>query len=625
MAAKETPESFDVIVVGSGAAGALVAYKLALAGKSVLILEAGKDFPQRDAANPTSNILVKEFRQSASKNADSPYTDALVAAQPRAGEKGLQHYVKRPSAVKAQVPFQSYYERIVGGSMSHWQAISIRYIPADFRLKTRYGVGFDWPIGYEDLEPWYCEAEREMGVAGSEEDAAEVLESLFNATHSRRYPHPDKPQEQIRFPMPEVPASYLDKYVGRALNGKAFENMPLRVTPIPQARNSRPFDGRPVCDGRLSCIPLCPTKAKYESLFHIEKAISKGAVLKTQAIVTQLTEGDRHRIRTVHYQDWAGNKASANARVIVLAANGIETPKILLMSQSVSPTGAANKSGLVGCNLMDHPRKVVWGLARDPVYSYRGPLSTSHIQTLRDGQFRNKRAAFLVTIRNDGWQTGTGAPRGNAFPVLNPLTKEWLISPQDEDCSSGQCRIDMRGADQDTVGTLVDFVRRSKLFGRKLREKIHDHCNRQVVITSACEQLPQPENRVSISTLKDRHGVPRPEISYCLDGKEQPYVIPAFDAMETLHREIFAAIGAKNVFVDPQRPNSFAGSGHLMGTTMMGSDPSKSVVDGECRAHDHSNLFILGSSAFPSGSVANPTLTIAALALRCAQTILNDL
>ncbi len=576
MAEKPGQYDFDVVIVGTGVAGAVTAYRLARAKAKVLMLDAGPRPPEEDYRR----ILVENFKKSSSKSQTSPYDPLFpkdqLPFQPDADfmNKGRNYYVEdtSPPAGKNDL-FASYYEKLVGGATWHWQGINIRMLPNDFKLKSAYGREFDWPIKYKDLEPWYCEAETEMGVAGNHD----LLNNLHGAFRS-------KP-----FPMPEIPPSYLDKRVAAALRGQTFDGVELRVTTVPQARNSMDgFDGRKQCDGHASCIPLCPIKAKYEAIFHVDKAIREGAQLIANALVTRLEIDDDGQISKMVYLLPDGTGKSVTARIVVLAANAIEVPKLLLVSNKQRPAGLANSSGLVGHYLMDHPIKMSYALVQEPIFPFRGPPSTSSIESLRDGPFRAQRGAFRTTLRNDGWSWPTGAPRG---------------------------------ATLDGMGSVLNLVGKQRMFGNDLKRMLAEHVHRQLVVNSAVEMLPVKENRVTLSAFRvDGRGIPRPEIHFKVDQ----YTIDAFAAVVRLHAQIFRAMNAIewNLQDDGQMDS---GSGHIMGTTMMGEKAKSSVVDRDCRSHDHKNLFILGSSVFPTGATANPTLTIAALALRAAETIKEHL
>jgi glucose dehydrogenase len=173
-----------------------------------------------------------------------------------------------------------------------------------------------------------------------------------------------------------------------------------------------------------------------------------------------------------------------------------------------------------------------------------------------------------------------------------------------------------------SAGTLLDFVVNQKLSGTELRTKLYDHAIRQITLNSACEQLPIKENRVTLANgHNDTFGIARPQINYRLyDDKN--YVRNSFQTILKLHGWVFDRLGvaASDRFMQDD-PTVWSGSGHIMGTTIMGNDPKSSVVDKECRSHDHPNLFVLGSSVFPTSSTANPTSTLAAFALRAADTI----
>jgi glucose dehydrogenase len=580
---------FDVIIVGSGIAGALAAYRLARAKVNVLILEAG--------GVPSDSLgryaLVRSFIASPSKATDTPFCgDNILASQPdpRAPTLGTNYYDYPPGDTGDK--FVSYYERLVGGSTWHWQGIHVRMVPNDFFMKTLYGKGVDWPLNYDDLNRWYVEAEREMGVAGDNEE--------------RQDDHRHK-SYRINYPMPALVPSYLDKEVAKAVSRMPpVSGIRLRVNTVPHAINSRQYDGRPACEGYTSCVPLCPIKARYDAISHVEKAMAAGAILRTQAVVTrlQLDESGK-RVTGVYYRRWQSSDQEGkrlpldesdrfvSGKIIVLAANGIENPMILLRSD------AANSSKSVGCYLMDHPIKQSYGLAIEPLYPFRGPQTTSQIENFRDTAQRREFAAFKTSIKNDGWSTNvTGAPRGNR------------VAPQKE-------------AENWHPGTLLDLVQNWGFFGDKLRDTLGNHAIRQITLNSACEQLPVKENAVSKSPNVDELKLERPLIQYRVDDHDG-YVRKSFKKIVEVHQAVFDAMGItrrKLQLDDDTKPLTFGGSGHIMGTTRMGGDKADSVVDKHCRAHDHQNLFVLGSSVFPTGSTANPTSTIAALSLRAVDTI----
>ena len=172
-----------------------------------------------------------------------------------------------------------------------------------------------------------------------------------------------------------------------ALAGTHFE---VRATP--QARNSVDRDGRRACCGNASCIPVCPSGAKYDATVHLSLAEKHGAVLHAETTATRVEVGAEGRVTAIRFKRWDGSEGVASGKIFVLAAHAIETPRLLLHSRGEAmPNGVANSSDQVGRNLMDHPTQLSWALAAEPVWPYRGPLSTSSIENFRDGSFRKDR------------------------------------------------------------------------------------------------------------------------------------------------------------------------------------------------------------------------------------------
>jgi choline dehydrogenase-like flavoprotein len=528
--------SADVVIVGSGVAGALVAARLAKAGVGVLILEAGPRVERRQA--------FEQFERAVDKIPECPYPNPAWAPHPLSDQ--LDGYFVQAGPDK----FLSTYLRQVGGTTWHWLGTAIRFVPDDFRLRSKFGVGLDWPISYDDLEPWYCQAERELGVAG--DSAAD----------------PAAPRSEP-YPLPPIPISYSDQRVDAAIRHLGY-----RIAPTPQARNSIAYGGRPPCCGSASCIPICPIQAKYDATVHLAQAAQSGAQLLDSAVAHAVDAGPDRRITAVRFKRPDGSEERASAKVFVIAANAVETPKLLLQSRTESlRDGVANSSGQVGRNLMDHPTQLSWALTAEKVWPYRGPISTGGIESGRAGDWRGERPSFRIQTGNDGWSWPTEAP----YTTVEALLKRGL-----------------RGAELDRA--------------------LADHSAREMALASLTEQLPSPENRIVPDFDKrDALGLPRPRIHYRLDD----YTRRGMEHARVLHQQIFERMNCTEINHSPENQQA----GHLMGTCRMGADPKLSVVNSELRAHDHPNLFLVGSGAFPTGAASNPTLTIAALALRMADTI----
>ena len=528
----------DVIVIGAGISGALVAERLAAAGVKVLILEAGPRIDRGQA--------VVRFFDALIKVPECAYPNTAYAPHPRSEDLDFYYVQTGPDK------FSSTYVRQVGGTTWHWLGTCLRLVPDDFRLATRFGKGVDWPIDYAALEPWYGAAESAIGVAGdSDADLGSPRSSPY--------------------PMPRIAPTYLDGAIA-----KAFEGSGLVVRSTPQGRNSVVRDERPPCCGNNSCIPICPIQAKYDATVHVSRAEKAGVKLLAQAVVHRIEIGRDGKVVAVRYKRPDGSEHRATANVFVLAAHAIEIPKLLLMSRGPNaPQGVANSSDQVGRNLMDHPIQLSWALAGAPVYPYRGPLSTSGVENSRAGDWRATRPAFRIEIGNDGWSWPTGAPASDAQALA-----------------------------------------RQGVRGDALKKALYERTARQVRFGTLTEQLPDPENRVTPDPAKrDKLGLPRPRIAYRIDD----YTKAGLAEARKIHQAAFQRLDATQISHNADK--DFQGAGHVMGTARMGRDAKSAVVDGDLRAFDHPNLFIEGSAVFPTVGAANPTLTIAALALRSVDAI----
>lgn len=540
---------FDVVIIGAGIAGGLSASVLAKAELRVLILEAGDEFHQRQ------DYLNRFY------SADNNKKFLVDTAYPMFPQARFPTYAKNEEYVIQSGPtheqFQTAYVRMMGGTTLYWLGTALRMHPNDYQIQTLYGIGKDWPISYQELEPWYCAAEREIGVSGLEHDIPESPMS-----------HP--------YPMPEIKMSYLGKLIKHTIEGQVFDDKKIMVSHTPQARNSvAGYQNRPACAGFHNCIPICPVQAKYDALVHLKIAKQFNAEIQAQSVAYQVVADSNGDINHVKYMRWDGSKHQVTARVYLLAAHAIEIPKLLLNSRTNEySAGIANRSDQVGRNLMDHPHQMSYALTKEPVYPMRSSYSTSGVESLNDGAFRKHRAAFRLQISDTGWAWPTGAPYSDADQAID-----------------------------------------AGLFGDALNHSIKDTVSRQLSFNSLVEMLPDPNNRVTLAPEVDILGIPQPAIKFKIDDYARAGLARARD----FHKMVFKQLQVtdEHHLTDDQ----WLGSGHIIGTTTMGDHPLTSVVDKNLRCHDHKNLFILGSSVFPSSFTSNPTLTIAALALRAADHI----
>ncbi|MEA5515805.1 GMC family oxidoreductase, partial [Nodularia sp. UHCC 0506] len=353
---KTVSETFyDVVIVGSGIAGAIVAKELSQQGKTVLILEAGKT---KDLTIAGFQNYVDTFYSAVAKDANSPYPKNPNALSPN----NIGDYFVELGPMK----LGGSYTRVPGGTTMHWEAKTPRMLPEDFKLRSIYGQGLDWPISYEELMPYYRKAEYEIGVCG-DTDEQEKLGVPF--------------EDGYVFPMEKLPPSYLDQKVVEKVSGTKVEiygeTLELSFATFPQGRNGVPnpkYDHgnvfvpegiaatNPVqygerCQGNANCVPICPVQAKYDARKTLVKAFQTGRVhLLSQAVAFRVEiDPENGRVTSIHYKLYDDPNSPqhttgiAQGTLFVLAANAVENARLMLASE------LPNTSGLMGCHLMDHP------------------------------------------------------------------------------------------------------------------------------------------------------------------------------------------------------------------------------------------------------------------------------
>ena len=609
-------ETADVIVVGAGMAGSVMAYQLGLAGLKVLVLESGPAIP------PNRSEYLERFYTAVLKAPESPYppeqTEQTPAKQfaPRAT---IQDLITAGSDDKDKVQksylvqngpqlFASTYERVGGGTMWHWMGTALRLLPNDFRMQTKYKVGVDWPISYDDLQTAYCRAEEEMCVS-----ADVASQSYLGVTFPQGY----------QYSMHGIPPSLVDQGVGKAINGTQYQGFTLNVRQTPAGRNSQNDNGRRVCAGNTSCTPICPIQAKYDATVTMAKALDTGNVRILYQCVASKVQVDANGVTGIDFIQYQNNgtqqNGTAQGKRYVIAAHAIETPKLLLNSISPhSPNGVANSSGQVGKSLADHPVYLAWGLMPEgkPLFPFRGPLSTSGIEDMRDGPFRSERAAWRIEIGNEGWNWSANDPYTTVCDFI------------DGDNNGGT---NNGGADHKSEA----------LSGVALVQKLNSVLTRQFRLAFLIEQVEKDPEHAQCRVESSKHftdglGLPRPEIAYELsdytkEGFKQArlaathIITKLMGATELTDLKPKLKPGSQTVFEYDGQNYAFYGAGHLMGTYRMGSDRRYSVVDKDQRSWDHPNLFLVGDGVFPSTGTANPTLTITALTFQAADVVASDL
>jgi choline dehydrogenase-like flavoprotein len=446
----------------------------------------------------------------------------------------------------------------VGGGTILFGGTWLRATPSDFEVRTRDGVADDWPISYEQLAPYYQRTFDHVAVSGLAGD-------------------PAIPSDVVP-PTPALPIGAVGLRAARGMNELGWHWWPAS-----QALASRPHGEMAACEGWGTCGSGCPVGAKASADIAVwREALRHGARLVTHARVREVTTTSGNgRATGAIYIGADGREHHATASVVVLAANGVGTPRLLLNSATARfPEGLANSSGLVGRRLMMHPYVSIRGVFTDAVETWTGPWGNK-IYSME----------FYETDQSRGFVRGA---KWGAQPTAGPLF-----------ALSGYDYAEVGGADE------LDVPQ-----GSPWGQDIHDYVRSRVGHTLSwdiiIDDLPDTENRVTLSPhLRDADGIPAPKISYKNSANTEAMI--AFHVARA--KEAMDAAGAVETEVYRIRACGW----HLLGTARMGADRNTSVVNEYGRAHDVENLFIVDGSTFVTSTGVNPTATIAALALRTAE------
>jgi choline dehydrogenase-like flavoprotein len=358
-----TADAADVVVIGSGAGGAVVAKELAEAGQSVIVLEAGRRYePLTDYLSDRADF---ELQAKDVFRPDDPRRDVYTTL----GGRDFAY-----SRVKG-----------VGGSTLHYVGMSPRLHESDFATRSRDGVGDDWPISYADLEPYYTRVEEELGVSGP--DGA----------------NPFEPPRSRPYPTPAHPFNLASQTIKRGA-----DRLGLHLVREPLALPSIDHQGRPACVGAGTCHLGCLISAKSSmDLTYVRKAEATGRVdVRTESMAREIEVDARGRASAVVFIDRDGREQRVSGRAIVVAGNAVETPRLLLMSTSRRfPDGLANSSGLVGHNFMEHLAVFAFGLFEHRVDPWRGTPSGGIIQDQYETDRRNgfARGWTILVTANSHW------------------------------------------------------------------------------------------------------------------------------------------------------------------------------------------------------------------------------
>lgn len=517
MAKFEHSDDSVVVVIGSGAGGGTLANELCQKGVKVVLLEAG-------AMQSNASFINDEWKSFLQ----------LAWLDPRT-TSGSWRVAKDFAGLPAWIC------KTVGGSTTHWAGASLRFQEHEFRAKTVYGgiAGTslqDWPLTLAELEPWYAKAEDKMGVTRTNG-------------------------------IPGLPGNNNFKVMYAGATKLGYKHVHTGNMAI----NSQPRDDRGRCMQLGFCFQGCKSGAKWSTLYtEIPKAEKTGNLdLRTEAHVVRIEHDDAGKASAVVYMDSQGKEQRQKARVVAVAGNSIETPRLLLLSASNKfPDGLANSSGQVGRNYMRHMTGSVYAAFKDPVHMYRG---TTMAGIVKDEAGHNTKRGFA-----GGYEMETlslGLPFMAAF--LNP--GDW-------------------GSDFTWWMDRYTNIAGMWLVG---------------------EDMPRETNRITLNKdVKDKWGNAAPNVHFDDHDNDIAMRNHAFQQGE----RIYKAAGATRTFRTPPYPST-----HNLGTCRMGADAKTSVCNSHGQTHDVANLFISDGSQFTTGGAENPTLTIVSLAIRQADYIAKQM
>jgi choline dehydrogenase-like flavoprotein len=560
----------DAVVIGSGAAGSVVAWELARKGWSVTVLERGRNLRPGFGNEPSAELGTRYGSDEIKSSRNLGFPDPLLEPYTtRTQAEAASNVARSGSGAFGQLG------AAVGGTTLHYNAKFPRFWRQDLKMLSRLGPVegaqiADWPFRYRKLVPFYDEVERRIGVQGD-------MESM--PARSRRQSH-----RKRQFAMPPNPITYVSQVLADAA---AQEGM--TAFPQPAAVNSRTFGGRPRCNSCGLCSGFgCPINARGDALVSfLNPAVRSGRVrVIPRAFAYQVKTRRRgDRATEVRYVDGAGRRKSISADVYVLAGSPINTARLLLMSANPAhPAGLGNLSDQVGRNMMFHNFTLAAAIFANDVHPLRSQSNSLQLDDLM-GPFTGPEVSALGVpfIKGGLVQVGGGLPI---------LTSASLFAG------------------------LVSYGNDHKQAMRV--SKLHSMIGGSQLVH---EDLPQAENRVDLDPeVRDHNGFPAARITYSPHQHEKAAARYLGPRMEAWHARAEGATGAVLVPY-PLLGDTATYTAHLAGTARMGRDAATSVCNPGGRLHEVDNVFVADASTFPTFPGFNPTNTIMANALRIARGI----
>lgn len=567
MQIKESPETFDAIIVGSGAGGGMATKILSEAGLNIAVIEAGPFF---DPANPESRTQLKwsydSPRRGASTTRDFGDFDAAYGGWDIDGE---------PYTKKNGTKFDWFRSRMLGGRTNHWGRISLRFGPLDFKRKSSDGLGDDWPISYDDVKPYYDKVDKLIGVFGSNENLPNDPDGFF-----------------LPAPKPRLHEMYYIKGA-RAANVPVYPN---RLSILTKAINNE----RGVCFYCSQCNRSCSAYADFSSgsclIFPAQK--SGGQIkLFTDSMVREVVTDDSGKATGVIFinkQDRQEYKL--NAKVIVLAASACSTARILLNSKSkVHKNGLGNSSGLIGRYLHDST----------------GSSRIAFIPELMDRETYNEDGVGGAHVYSPWWGNNKKLdfPRGYHIEV------------------GGGLGMPSYGFGFN-VNELNAFIgKQVGGYGNALRDDIKKFYGAIIGMSGRGESVPMESNYCEIDpNVVDEWGIPVLRFHYKWSKYETLQAKHMHDTFEAIVDGMNGHLIGQRPTEDQEHGLETPGRIiHEVGTTRMGNDPKKSVTNAYQRLHDVENVFVVDAGPFVSQADKNPTWTILALSWRTCDYIISEL
>lgn len=538
-----TAEAVDFVVVGSGSAGGIIAKELSTAGFSVVVLEQGPHLKAEDFTHDEWGVkynfdLEWDWRKGHPQTFRKSENETAVV-----GDSALR------------------YAHNVGGGSVHfsgnfWRLREIDFIEASVRGSIAGTTFVDWPINYNDLEPYYTKVDWEIGLSG--------LQGPWDPPRSRDYPCP---------PMPVKSSGVLLERAAKQLGYNPY--------PAPVAILSQPHNGRPACIHCGLCNGYgCEVNAKSSTMVTmIPLALATGnCELRTGCTVSRLNTDSSGRVNEVIYWQADGTEVTQRAKAVVLSANGAETPRLLLLSESSQfPDGLANSSGMVGQNLMFNGYSQAIGLFDEPVHAYKSIPTTRVVHD------------FYSIDESFGFYGGGGIDARHPFGG-NPIST---------------------GLNSDIFG--------GARWGGEFKSNIEEAFTHSCSFDGHTTSLPQATNNVTLDPdVKDKWGRPAVRVTYM--DHDDDFATMRFFVDRTL--ELMEAAGAREISSFYEE-NGSPWTQHLLGTCRMGNNADSSVVDRFHRSHDVPNLFICDGSSMVTSGRGQPTMTIMALAFRAAENLIR--